>query len=109
MPMIRIRLPLTAHIPGPQYRPMEYHPHTRQLIEGEYNVIEVPPNIPFEVEEAHGLVLVAKHGGEVIRGSEVLVEGHPAEFVVGVKQPEKLMASIGNAPKLPPLGEDKKK
>ncbi len=65
---IWIRLPITTIRPGPNFQPAQEVSRSgfTVCIGGVDDTIQIPPGLPFEIEEAEGRRLVAKFGGEVL-------------------------------------------
>jgi hypothetical protein len=68
---IWIKLPITAVVAGPNFESAQevHRSGFTVCIGGVDDTIQVPPGVPFEIEEAEGLRLVAKFKGQVVEGS----------------------------------------
>jgi len=69
-PKIWIRLPVTAVVAGPNYEAAQEIEHSGFTIcrGGNYDVVNVPPGVAFQIEEAEGRRLVARFNGEIVEG-----------------------------------------
>ncbi|MGO9235804.1 MAG: hypothetical protein ACLP4V_17695, partial [Methylocella sp.] len=67
---ITIKIPVTAIIAGPNFQPAQevHRSGFTVCIGGVDDTIQVPPGVPFEIEEAEGRRLVAKFNGEIVGG-----------------------------------------
>ncbi len=74
--MIRIKLPVHQHRPGPDYEPMKYHAENGFMMDGNYDVEVIEPFTPFEVPEKIGRDLVNRFGhlGAVVVGEKENVD-----------------------------------
>jgi hypothetical protein len=62
-----IRLPVTAVVAGPNFKPGRWDKDLQMMVDGNYDQVYITPWTPFEIEESEGRALIAKHGGEEVK------------------------------------------
>jgi hypothetical protein len=57
---------VTAHIAGPDHSARIDLVSGMSVPGGNYDIRRIPPGVAFEVEEAEGLRMIARHGGQIV-------------------------------------------
>jgi hypothetical protein len=60
---------VTAHVAGPRHEPRIDSVAGFSVPSGNYDILAIPPGVPFECEEGEALRLIARFGGEIVGGA----------------------------------------